>query len=108
MKKFLLLLVPILVGGCVGAIHRREITEYRLQPDGTTNVVHTVEYTKMHSSLSTTALKGFKETTRDGTNGYARSVGVNDTTTDISAQIKDIAQSVAEGVAAGLAKGVKP
>ena len=108
MKSILAVLVlAVAVSGCVGASHSRTITEYIHQPDGSTNIVNTVEYTKLHSTLSTTALKGFSEITKDGTNGYSRAVKVQDTSTDISAQIGAIAHDVAAGVAEGMAKGAK-
>jgi len=108
MKLTPLLLACFLIVGCVGASHRRETTEYRLQPNGTTNVVKLVEYTKMHSYLSTTALKGFSESTHDGTNGYSRSVRVADTTTDISAQIGTIVDSAVTAAVSAAAKAAKP
>ena len=101
------LVLAVAVSGCMGASHSRTITEYIRQPDGSTNIVKTVEYTKLHSTLSTTALKGFSEITKDGTNGYSRAVKVQDTSTDISAQIGVIAHDVAAGVAEGMAKGAK-
>lgn len=103
-----LLLACLIIVGCVGASHDRQTIEYRPQPDGTTNVVKTTEHTGMHSWLSTTALKGFSEITKDGTNGYSRSVRVTDTSTDISAQVGTIVDAAVTAAVSAAAKGVKP
>jgi hypothetical protein len=94
--SFVIVIWP--TGGCASAVHTRT----------TANGV--VEKTSIHTFLSTTAIKGFSESTRDGsgTNGYLRTVRVSDagTQTEIE-KLQGLGEAIARGATEGAAKGAK-
>jgi hypothetical protein len=96
MKLTPLLLACLLIVGCASAVHTRT----------TANGV--TEKTSIHTFLSTTAIKGFSESTRDGsgTNGYSRTVRVSDagTQTEIE-KLGPLMESVSRGLAEGAVAG---
>lgn len=85
--------------GCVGGKHER------VNADGSREV------TKFHSFLSTTAVKGLSDATKEtaGTNSYSRTFRLTDggTQTEIE-KLAPLLESISKGAAEGAAKGVKP
>lgn len=99
MKKLVLVtLAASLTAGCASAKHTRT------QANGAT------ETTSIHTFLSATAIKGFSETTWDGTgtNRYSRTVKVADTSTDISSQLAPLIDSAVQAAVSAAVKGAKP
>ena len=86
--SFVIVIWP--TGGCASAVHTRTAA------NGVT------EKTSIHTFLSTTAIKGFSESLKDGTNGYSRTVRVSDAGTQT--EIEKLAPLI-ESAAAGAAKG---
>jgi hypothetical protein len=100
MKLLIPCLALALLGtGCASAVHTRTA------PNGVT------DKTSIHTFLSTTAIKGFSETTWDGTgtNRYSRAVRVSDagTQTEIEKLGPLIDSAVSAAVQAAI-KGAKP
>ena len=101
MKRSLpILLITSLIGaGCASATYHRTLADGSEQK------------TSIHTFLSTTAIKNFSESIKDGTgtNAYSRSVRVADAATQTEIEkLGPLLESAMKGVAEGAVKGAAP